>query len=216
MNNWEVLSRLATTPRATILYVGANVGQHIPALRGISRGGHIYAFEPDRRAYATLAEKFGQDNDVTLIPLAVADRAEPRQFYVNESSVTSSLLPWNPGSLYRAAHYRTAQIATVPTTTLDQFCLGMNTFEIELLFMDVQGGELLALHGAAGLLRCPAIKLIYGEVLFCDIYEGAPSFCDIYSYVTRYGYEFYGFFNCKLRDDGRWKWADFLFTRRGG
>lgn len=59
---------------------------------------------------------------------------------------------------------------------------------IDILKMDIQGGELLALKGAQSLLEASRIRLLALEVEFKPLYKDQPLFWDICAYLYRFGY----------------------------
>ncbi len=62
---------------------------------------------------------------------------------------------------------------------------------IDLMWMDIQGGELMALRGLEERIR--EVKLIHSEVGLFEIYEGQPLFADIKRYLNKQGFYFVTF-----------------------
>jgi len=60
----------------------------------------------------------------------------------------------------------------VPSVTVDNFCAQSGIDHIDILKLDVQGGELLALEGTKHMLSRTAVTLIYAEVV--DRFEPEP------------------------------------------
>ncbi len=124
----------------------------------------------------------------------MTDAAGTRRLYINDVHVTNSLLPLNPASAAWAGASdqgldRTVEVVAV---TLDQFCTAEGLTRIDLLKMDIQGGEGMALEGATGLLAQRAVRLIYLEVEFGPLYEGQAYFCDVTAILNRHGYQLFG------------------------
>ena len=63
--------------------------------------------------------------------------------------------------------------------SLDSFCKNEQIERIDLLKMDVQGGELGILKGANQLLAQQKIDVIYSEVFFVPMYQNQPLFGEI-------------------------------------
>jgi hypothetical protein len=83
----------------------------------------------------------------------------------------------------------------VPTTTLDRFTDEKAISEVDVLKMDIQGAELLALEGSKRLLAGQHIQLIYAEVSFTDLYEGQCLFHELSARLTSYRYKLFGLYN---------------------
>ena len=100
---------------------------------------------------------------------------------------------------------------TVPTTTLDQFCAEHEIKHINVLKLDIQGGELLALRGAQRMLAAGAIDLIYSEVSFSPIYDGQAFFHDLAPLLLGYGYPLYNLFPLTHTRNGIVSWTDAIW-----
>jgi len=206
---------LSDIPVQTIFDVGAHIGVITAEYRRFFPKATIYSFEPLPVAFEELCTRFKDDGLVRPIPLAVSNKAGKRMFFVNQDNTTISLLPaadetkyWvNPPDAIKS-------IATieVPVTAIDDFCKQESVNEIEILKMDIQGGELMALEGATGKLSQGAILLIYTEVPFVPIYTGQALFYEIYDFLSRYGYTLFGMYNVHCSEGGRVKWGDAVFV----
>ena len=105
----------------------------------------------------------------------------------------------------------------IETATLDRFCAAHAIDRIDVLKLDIQGGELAALRGAEGLLRGAAIRLVVAEVNFVPLYRDMPLFWDVAAYLRGLGYELHGLFDLHHRLDGSGalRWADAIFVPAG-
>ena len=196
-----------------VMDVGANVGDTVQHYRTIFPGASIHAFEPFPEVYRQLVERFAADPSVRPHQAAVADASGTRRFYVNEAHVTNSLLPIDRTSRDRAQAGTPQGLdksVDVAAITLDAFCAAEGLRAIDLLKMDIQGGEGMALEGAAGLLARQAVRVIYLEVLFAPLYEGQTYFCDITRILNRHGYRISGLYNL-VHDDRGLGWGDAIF-----
>lgn len=203
---------LEGAPVNVVLDVGANAGDTAHQYRALFPAAMIHAFEPFPGVHRQLAERFAADPRVRAHQLAVTDGPGTRRFFVNEAHVTNSLLPHNPASVEWAGASREGLGRTidVPATTLDDFCRAEGLARIDLLKMDIQGGEAMALRGAARLLERQAVRLIYAEVLFAPLYEGQAFFCDIHGILSGYGYQLFGLYNLAQSERGL-GWGDAIF-----
>ena len=125
--------------------------------------------------------------------MAVAESDGTAELHVNAFKAASSLLPLNVELQERANN------AYPESASLD------------ILKVDIQGGEVKTLHGAAELLKARRIGLIYTEVLFVPLYQGQGWFYDIAAYLEGYGYRLFDFYSFLYGEDGQLKWGDAVF-----
>lgn len=204
---------LRGTPAGVVLDVGANVGDTVQQYRGLFPDATIHAFEPFPGVHRQLVERFAADPRVRPHQAAVAEASGTRQFYINDLHVTNSLLPVNPVAVEWArptAVQALDKTVDVRVITLDEFCAAERLDHIDLLKMDIQGGEGMALEGAAGLLARHAVRVIYLEVEFAPLYVGQSFFCDVTRILNRHGYRVFGLYNLVQGEDGL-IWGDAIF-----
>jgi FkbM family methyltransferase len=203
---------LGGTPVAVILDVGANTGDIVQRYRALFPAATIHAFEPFPAVHRQLAERFAADAQVRTHQCAVTDSPGPRRFFSNEVALTNSLLRLNPvtADWHVGPGQRFDRTVEVSAVTLDQFCAAEGLALIDVLKMDIQGGEAMALEGAAGLLARKAVRVIYLEVLFAPLYDGQGSFFDVAAILHRHGYELFGLYNLVQGEQGL-AWADAIF-----
>lgn len=197
----------------TILDVGANLGQTAAAYRGLFPRAVIHSFEPFEESCAVLRRAVAGDDRVRVHQMAVTDAVGTRRFYTNRLNATNSLLPVAVESPRHvdASWTETLGAVDVPATTLDRFCADEGIDAVQILKMDIQGGERMALEGAAGLLGSGAVDLIYTEVLFAELYEGQADFAELRLHLARAGYGLYGLYNLTHGRSGRLAWGDAIF-----
>jgi len=157
----------------------------------------VYSFEPFPESFANVQRAVAQHSRIKAVNLALAERVGPRTFHANRDGATNSLLPNAPDI---TKYLPTEWVAptgsvTVQCTTLDTFAAEQKIEKIDLLKLDVQGGELLVMAGADDLLRRHAIELIYTEVNYAETYAGAARYYDLFSHLEARGYRLYGLYN---------------------
>ena len=79
----------------------------------------------------------------------------------------------------------------VDSIRLDRFCLAAQVTAIDILWMDVQGAELLVLEGLGDLLA--QVSFIHMEVEFFEIYKGQALFPAVDSLLRSRGFRLAGF-----------------------
>jgi FkbM family methyltransferase len=171
------------TPGMTVLDVGANVGIYtLLAAERVGPAGRVYAFEPTHHVAAKLRSNVrlnGFDN-VDVNEMAVSDSCgEATLFYVEDDGENNILAP-EPG-------YDTS--AKIPTITLDEFMALKGIDKVDVIKMDIEGAELMALRGASRLLvgdQCPVIFL---EVNPRTLAFGKSRAADLVEFLQQHGYQ---------------------------
>ncbi|WP_137129513.1 FkbM family methyltransferase [Rhizobium sp. FY34] len=156
-------------------------------------------------------------HQMTLHGFALGD-GNTHTLYVNNMDATSSLYPLNDeGNRFfpLLADLQTVRTETVETKRLDD---AIPHEQIDLLKLDVQGGELLVLENASAVLARTAV--IHCEVEFSPIYKGQPLFADITACLARHGFYLLDFSTLGryshanrsgLESQDRLMWADAVF-----
>lgn len=156
-------------PGDTVVDIGAHIGLYtLRAAAAVGPEGHVIAFEPMSTNFALLSENVtlnGYGRRVALHNTAVSDSAGTARLGKSDLNTGDNSLTGERSSG-----------ETVTTVVLDEV-LGEGA-RIDVLKMDIQGGEPMALAGAA---RCLAAN---GEVVLCtevspaDLPGGTASYLD--------------------------------------
>jgi FkbM family methyltransferase len=212
LDPFEAQASLLSGRRVDAIFdVGANVGQTARRYRRWFPDSRIWSFEPFPGAMAELRAAHGGDPRVEKRSEAVADRAGTRTFHVNRFNYNHSLLGAAPGSAQWARIDHVGAIE-VPVTTVDAFCAEHSIPEIQILKTDTEGGDLMVLRGAAGMLAAHRIALVYTEALFVPIFEGQPGFHDLAAFLHGHGYRLFDFFDQSYAESGQLTLANALFV----
>jgi len=197
---------------ASVVDVGANVGQFSLLVRALHPAARIVAFEPLPEAAARYRQVFDGDGRVTLHEAAVSPEAGTATMHVSAAADSSSLLPISerqselfPGT----EEVGTTDVAVGP---LDQFVDASEIQAPAMLKIDVQGFELEVLRDSVGLL--PSFDHVYVEASFEALYEDQALFADVEAFLVSQGFEEVGRYNVAQTDQGTPIQADFLFRRR--
>ncbi|HEY1459959.1 MAG TPA: FkbM family methyltransferase [Casimicrobiaceae bacterium] len=146
----------------TVLDVGANHGFYsLIAAPRIAPGGHIYAFEPSRSFYELIKASVsvnGLDQIVSVHNVALSSAegdvtlAFDRSWSGGGHLEVNASAPLDPSS--------TIERETVRAVPLDDF-VGANIDHIDVIKMDIEGAEGLALKGMNKLIdRSPTLKMM--------------------------------------------------------
>lgn len=162
-------------PGMTIVDVGANIGYYTILSAMSMRGrGSVYSFEPDPHLLGVLHSNVhasGYSGLITIVPMAASDRHEKAKLFLGTNG-TTSLFP---------VRYEERESVIVEAISLDAYFADLGWPRVDLVKMDIEGAEKLALKGMKELVsRNPHMELI---VEFCpnaiEDTGGMPDeFCD--------------------------------------
>lgn len=171
-----------------ILDIGANTGQSIIFYQKLFGEVEIHSFEPNPSAFDKLRKHRSATTHVYKRALAESKGFQP--FFISKLSETSTLIlpkinsTWNkkkarvlgmdPGSMY--------ELIETEVDTVDEFLLGKNISEVNLMKIDVEGGELGVLKGALKSLSKGVISVVQFEQHLDDLRES--TFHEIHLLLT--------------------------------
>jgi FkbM family methyltransferase len=153
-------------PGMQVADLGAHVGFFTlgAALRAGDRG-KVFSFEPSPSTVASLRRNVAlnrwQDR-VEVIEAAVSDKEGFVSFFTNGTSMAASLSR-NNVEVLNPEHPAAATEVTVRSLTLDQVCKSRQA-RLDVIKIDVEGAELLALRGAREVLQTDR------PVILCEIH----------------------------------------------
>jgi hypothetical protein len=144
--------------------------------------------------------------------VAVADRSGTMAFHLNRLPYTSSLLV-RPAVTRRYYPGRDGlqQRIEVPVVRLDDYCLQHGVPRIDIVKLDIQGGEMAALRGMDGLLREARVDAIFTETFFVPHYDGAPLLHDLWAHLQTRGYGLFTLFPTREGRNGQLRLGDAIF-----
>jgi len=160
--------------------VGAGIGKYAKQYVKLFPSAKVYAFEPSQNQLRILSSIEG----VTPVNAAVLNidgwttfNMAGSKWYLN--SVLGFVEGWIRGGTVAVE---------VPILTLDNFCEDQGIKTVDLLKIDIQGAELLALKGAQGLLSEGRIRLINSELQYQYRYKGQCWHYEVCAELARYGF----------------------------
>jgi FkbM family methyltransferase len=203
---------LAGIQASLIFDVGAHEGLAAVRYRELFPGAKIYCFEPFPESFDRLSAAVSDCQPIELHQIALAETNGEASFSVNRNSATNSLLAAdsNAAIYWRGDTPMTTGHVAVRTETLDAFCSARAITAIDVLKMDVQGGEFDVLQGAQGLLAQQAVGLVYMELIMAPTYVGQHRPREYLELFDRFGYELFDLYNFG-RSDGRLLQTDVIF-----
>jgi FkbM family methyltransferase len=204
---------LAGIDSPVILDLGAHHGETVEAYKAVFPKAKIFSFEPFPESFEILKQRAGQTDGVKLVPLAVSDSSDKRTFFVNDADSTNSLLPRPSDSRrYFPKHAGPKTQIEIETITIDDFLNKEGIDHVDILKMDIQGGELLALKGFNKGLREQITSIIYTEVMFVPHYEGGVMFHQLSEYCVKRGYTLWNIFELSFARNGQLRGGNALFV----
>ena len=182
----------------TIFDVGANKGQSIAEYRALYKTANIFSFEPFPDSIEELKKRHGQDKHVTPVPAAVSHQSGTQSFFLSQHTTMNSLLKLAD---FNENEQQVQQEIIVPTITLDEYAQKESIEHIDILKMDIQGGELQALQGASDLLSNSKIDIVYTEVLFRKMYDDQAIAFQLYEKMHQHGYQMFGYYAMRVNPE---------------
>jgi FkbM family methyltransferase len=160
-----------------VIHIGAHVGREIQMYMAMGIK-HALLIEANPDVYARLAANVAHLPHVRPIHCAIADYDGAAVLRVVSNDQSSSLLKLKLHAELYPQYVETKQI-TVPCRKLDTLMKEqkLRPEDFDLLVIDIQGAELLALQGAVETLR--HMEAILTEVNLDELYEGCALLDDI-------------------------------------
>lgn len=135
----------------TVVEAGAHIGYvTLQAARAVGSSGRVFAFEANPRAVPLIERNLtvnGLEERVTVVPLALADVPGRQEFFLSGGGDTSSLHEPEGAS----------ERIEVTVTTLDAWL--DPTVRVDVVKLDIEGGEVAALRGMRDTLERAAPDL---------------------------------------------------------
>ena len=190
----------------TVFDIGSRDGLQAVELSNLFDKADIVAIECNRETLERCRRNVAQNPRIKLVDKAINSYSGRCAFYpIDPTRTVTTWADGNPGasSLFIATgEYPVEQYVQnkveVDCIRLDDLCGQLQIDVIDLIWMDLQGAELLALESAGAILD--KVRYIYTEVSHRPIYEGQCLFDDIEAFLTAHG-----FTRCTRIDRTRWQ-----------
>ncbi len=209
-NAFDVQQNLLMNTPKVIFDIGANRGDTAIKYSNLFPTAKIFAFEPFVETFKKLNDNIKDTQNISTYNIAIAEKNGETIFYSNKNEDTNSLLSSTKIGLSSDEQVKTIGQTIVNTETIDSFCSKHSIDKIDILKMDIQGAELLALNGAIKLLEEKKIRLIYTETYFRRQYNNQPLFHDISKFLASYGYYLQDVYS-PIYGNGSIAWCDAIF-----
>jgi FkbM family methyltransferase len=175
----------AIRPRG-VIHIGAHEGQELAKYREMGLRDVLF-IEANPRVFARLRARIGGEDGIVLVNRAITDRTGPVALRVTSHDQSSSLLKLRLHQEYYPTIVE-EEVIEVPGTTLDALIAaqGLPSAAYNLLNIDIQGAELLALRGAEATLR--QIDGINVEVNFEELYADCAQIEELDAFLDGRGF----------------------------
>ena len=134
------LFRRLLRPGMTVVDLGAEIGHYtVVGAMDVGRTGHVYAFEPNPYSLRVLRQNVqinGHEDVVTIEPTAVARGRGQTQLFLGMGRGVTSMFNTGDGE---------KQSIVVDTVSLDIYFAGLGWPRVDVMKMDIDGAERLAL-----------------------------------------------------------------------
>ncbi|BAY33766.1 hypothetical protein NIES2107_56680 [Nostoc carneum NIES-2107] len=195
---------------ATVIDIGANIGQFAISINAALPQAKIYSFEPIPDCFHQLKASMAGIKNFTAFNLGIGDQAGDLVFQQNIYSQSSSFLQMT--NLHKTAFPETVDShpINVKIEKLDVVSETIVLTDPLLIKIDVQGYEDKVLSGGKATIK--RAKLIIIETSFTGLYQGQPLFDDIYFQLKDWGFTYAGAFDQLYNpQDGKILQADSIF-----
>lgn len=198
----------------TILDIGAARGGHSLVYHEMFPNAVIHAFEPIPENYNKLVANLSGISRIHTYNLALGSENGNKSLNTSPYLDASSFL--DMADLHKSAYPGSdfSGSKDVPVWTLDDM-IQLSGNETVLIKMDTQGYEAKIIEGGKKVFGMAQAVIM--EVCFQPLYEGAPTFDDLYLIMTSLGYDFRGNLEQSLETrDKSILQGDCIFLRRNG
>lgn len=163
---------------ATILDVGAHVGQFAAQTRTAGFEGTIVSVEPSTTVFAALQRSARNDASWHPVQAAVGETAGTATLHLAANGQSSSLLSILDTHTWAAPRSVTTGHEQVPVHRLDELVAATDQARPPfMLKLDVQGFELAALRGAAQTLK--QTRVVEVELSLVDLYADGSDWFEV-------------------------------------
>ena len=186
----EHLGMMRSLDIATLVDIGANVGQFTLLTVALEPGVRVEAFEPLPGPAAVFRRLFAGNPRVTLHQVAIGPAESVATMNISRREDSSSLLPITALQTESFPGTERVGFEEVRVATLESQIEAERIREPALLKLDVQGYELEALRGCASMLHL--IRYVYAELSFAELYEGQSMAHQVIAFLSQAGFTLAG------------------------
>jgi FkbM family methyltransferase len=186
LNFSNLCQQQAITPRG-IISIGAYDGKTLKRLN-LPHTLKTLLIDANPNVVERLQENFADRPNIQVVQAAIANQNDTVTLHLTSLESSSSILPWKQYSEIYPNIKETQQL-TLPSRTLDTLLeeLHLSPADFNILILDIQGAELLALEGATQLLK--TLDAIYTTVHYQELFKGGALAEQIDQFLTDYQFQ---------------------------
>lgn len=181
---WREFARDA----AVVFDLGANIGIYSLFAADANPRATIHAFEPTADVFDIFCANIRKNRMTNIVANNVAVGARSGTVFLNQCTGSDKA---NEGMNFVSASPVNASAPPIPQVSLDDYCEQRDIERIDLLKMDIEGGEHDALRGAARLLSSQRIGSIFFELSDWSAERAGHAMSDVPTMLAECGYEFF-------------------------
>jgi len=209
---YRTLGRLLNNHEITgIIDAGASNGRISKKFLKIFPEACVHAFEPNPLYENTLNQFSREDGRFFPHYCALSDHKGFEDFCITESPGNTSF--FKPAKRLKEIDPEGSSVKNikkVEVIPLDEWLKENGNHSIQIIKLDIQGAELLALRGAQNALN-NSVLAIYTEILFNPLYDGGALYSEIDLYLRNQGFVLYDIFKPKYNSSGLLMWGNAIF-----
>lgn len=179
-------------PGMTVLDVGANMGEiAMHMARRVGTAGRVYAFEPVPAVLEKLRDNValnGFQPVIEIVDVALSNESGSAAFAIADADKENQGM----GSLVNRHNSVVSSEILVSTTTLDKFVSDKGIQHIDLIKVDIQGGEIGFIEGGRNTLTTMKPALVM-EVSASDLAALGRQPADLVRLIQQQGYRAFAF-----------------------
>ncbi len=201
------LAGLALPDEPVVVDGGANKGRVAARFLAELPGCRVEAFEPQPGLARKLAKRFANEPRLTVHAMALGEAAAVLPLTVMSRPTLSSLFaPTGIHEKYADQELTETAVVDVPVVRLDA-----TLKRADVIKLDLQGYELPALRGAAGLLG--GVSAVVAEAALYPLYDGQALLDELTAYLQGFGLMLDGVYDFHRDPAGRIASGDAVYLR---
>lgn len=164
-----------------IIDIGANIGNYTIALKYAYPTANIHSFEPNTTNYTRLIKniELNEFKNITTNQLGLSDKKGVLNLYFNEKNMGAATLAQHEGN----------QHEVIELETLDNYCEINSIENIDILKIDIEGGELNCLKGGTSILSKTKKGVLQLEIDYGHCKRMGYSAEELFEFPVKYGYQ---------------------------
>lgn len=165
----------------TIVDIGANIGNYTIALKNAYPTSTIHSFEPNSINYQRLVKniELNEFKNIKANQLGLSDKKGELNLYFEDKNMGAASLAESAGSKHEV----------IKLDTLDNYCTQNSIENIDLLKIDIEGGEINCLKGGVGILEKTKKGIIQLEVDYGHCKRLGYTAEELFEFPVQFGYQ---------------------------